>query len=235
MKSNGVVLTVDWDFFVPEDPMWDIQHKEALFWLDPLWSLARMNLIEEMITNGQECGFWDWVRSWADIDGAALFVSDSHSCAYPVVQNAKQVILVDAHHDCWPSKMLNVVQAHDWLGYWLEQSPSRKAIWIHPDDAFHSAYPLPLNKINVVSEIPYKPKSMENVRLDVIHVCRSGCWTPPWLDQAFVDFLAEIEAQTCTAHSLQSGEWDPTKLRWTEQELIRHIENYKKQQEMLEE
>jgi hypothetical protein len=44
-----------------------------------------------------------------------------------------------------------------------------------------------------------------------VHVCRSGCWTPPWLDKAFIDFVG---CRGYPVARLQSGDWDPMKPRW---------------------
>jgi len=235
MKSKGTILTVDWDFFVPENPLWDMGHNESLLFLKVLWAM-RMHLANDMKTNGHESGFWAWVMSWADVRRAKLTASDSHAYAFPVAHNAQRVILVDAHHDCWPVKG-DGVGCHDWGRAWLDRDPTREIIWIHPDDDYHDNYPLPKEVIGRVKEVPYKAAVMPEVKVDAVHVCRSGCWTPPWLDGAFNDFLDEIERRVGLGpvELLQTDDWDPTQPRWTDKEFGWFMKQHEEQQKAIEE
>lgn len=233
MKPKGTILTVDWDFFVPENPLWDMAHKENAFFLNPLWAM-RLHLLEDMKTNKRELSFWDWVLGWADVSKAHLTVSESHAYAYRVAHRAQRIYLVDAHHDCWPVAQAGEVACHDWGRVWLEQHPSREILWIHPDDLYHDNYPLPEDVQDRVKELPYKMSVMPKVELDAVHVCRSGCWTPPWLDQDFADFMARIEKVMGTAMQLQAGDWDAKQLRWNKQQLKEYLEQHKQIQAQME-
>ena len=72
-------------------------------------------------------------------------------------------------------------------------------------------------------------------RSDWLHVCRSGCWTPPWLDEAFVAFVKAYGKDLKKANLLQNGEWNPLKARWSKADLKKALANEAKIQMKLRE
>jgi hypothetical protein len=67
----------------------------------------------------------------------------------------------------------------------------------------------------------------------VTHICRSGCWVPPWLDKAFLGFVEASTGSLRKAIPMQDGDWNPLKERWTAQDFENQLENEKKVQEIM--
>jgi len=204
------LLTVDFDFFVPEDPFLDLAHKEDLFFLKTIWH-ARTHLIDQLKCNGQEQGFWKQLSSLMHMQTKDLFISDSHASVAQLLQQEdfNRVILIDAHHDCWLQEDANRVGCEDWACWWLQQNPYNHLIWIYPDWQDISAYPTPFHlykQIHTTTDLQH----IKNLTAQAIHVCRSGCWVPPWCDQTFITFVKDLQEQQPQLHTsmIQEDDWD---------------------------
>jgi hypothetical protein len=209
--SNSTVLSIDWDFFIPEDPVWDIGHNESLMYLKMLW-MHRIYLKDKIKTNGLLKNFWK--KPLFKGKNPLLFVSDSHAFVQTVISTmgAKRVVLLDAHHDCWPKTDGKNIYCHDWGTHFRDQGGD--LTWVYPEDRFHKDMSV-WNKPKNLKAIP-SSKMTEVDNVIAIHICRSGCWTPPWLDKKFRSFVRHAEKVTThKAFSLQHGEWDPMKERFT--------------------
>lgn len=196
------VISVDWDFFVFEDPAWDIQHRESIVYIQHLWAY-RYHLIDRMKTNGNEIGFWEGLKKQfgaAKLRHIPIYVSESHSFAISVCQLHKpeMVISFDTHHDLWPlDGQKDSVFCHNWLRAYLKGSKRSKAIWVYPKHSI-GLFKMPSDKIAqrcLRRPDPYRFKADE-IEIEAIHICRSGAWTPPWLDKQFVGFVSEAELLT---------------------------------------
>lgn len=195
-----VDLSIDFDFFVREDPDWDLGHSEHPevrgTYTDTIWDVRYLQLDLHALTD---------LRTYADFmptqlqlalstKGVALVpqalryvgFADSHEYAYnlftlhddPV---APVVLNIDAHHDMWEPG------PHPMCANW--------ATWLHdykaPGSHFIHAYPSWLQDPGA----PVRP--MEQVqwskwpglgtphRVRRIFLCRSGAWVPPHLDPDF--------------------------------------------------
>lgn len=229
------LITIDWDFFCPEKPEWDLGHQESLMFLKMLWG-GRIGLLNEMKTDGNELIFWDWIRKKVNIDRAPMFVSDSHCFAYNLLKGVDRVISFDAHHDCWEGDSLGVdksergVFCHNWLREWLGGSRRRKATWVAPIWLGEDC-PLPEGVERLEKKIWSQFTDLDIEGSVVVHVCRSGCWVPPWLDKAFLAFLKRSGRGLERMAVQQVGDWNPLAERWTEkdfQEILAQEENIKR-------
>jgi hypothetical protein len=189
------LITVDWDFFVREDPLWDIQHNETGLYINTLWHL-RGHLIDAMKTDGNEKGFWKALQKQVDLHDVPVYVSESHSFAFQVIllHRPELVISYDTHHDLWPrAKNDPDVFCHNWLRAYLQTFQHARAIWVYPE---HSAgqFRMPEDKIaRRCKRRPPENRLPASLQIEAIHICRSGAWTPPWLDEAFGKFVGETE------------------------------------------
>lgn len=232
------LITIDFDFFVPEDPMWDIGHRESLLYLKMLWG-TRMSLLDKMKTNGKEHTFWYWLASRVDLKTAPFFVSDSHCFAYNLLSGVNRVISFDAHHDCWKNNSKKgEVFCDNWLRAWLEGGKRRKATWVRPD--WLDKELLLLDK-NMKSRVEVRDfGSIASLGLKgpvIVHICRSGCWVPPWLDKAFLGFLMASGRSLERMSVMQEGEWNPMAERWSEddfKQVLAAEENVKRMREEME-
>ena len=195
------LISVDWDFFVPEDLAWDLGHQESLMFLKMMW-MHRMNLQGKMVTNGIEKNFWKGAS------GKRILVSDSHALVASALNEVDRVVLYDAHHDCWPAKEPGMVHCHDWGSAFIECGGILE--WVYPSK-LPCEIPEGITARKYDGHIEYG---------DAVHICRSGCWTPPWLDKAFIRFVRSAEKELgVKAECLQDKEWNPMKGRFSKQDF----------------
>ena len=223
-------------FFVPELPEWDIGHRESLLYLKMLWG-TRIWLMDKMKTDGNEKTFWAWLGSRVDLKKASFFVSDSHCFAYNLSSGVNRIISFDAHHDCWKNTSKEgEVFCDNWLRVWLEGGKRRKATWVRPD--WLDKEILPLDK-GIADRVEVRDfGQMDDLRLEgsvIVHICRSGCWVPPWLDKAFLGFLMASGRSLERMSVMQEGEWNPMTERWSEDDLKEVLANEERVRHMREE
>lgn len=222
---SRTLLTIDWDFFVPEKPEWDFGHHENGVFLDMAWK-TRIHLRNEMRTNCVELDFWNMLRERVEIPrDAPVYVSDSHSLAYIVARKHKcdRVFLVDAHHDCWRlTKDAKQVGADNWMTALFREPSSplwcpMEAIWLRPEWSMFRMKSAYLDRLERrrVRAVRWRD-DWGAVRADVIHICRSGCWTPPWLDHLFIRFVRLYGVTRLNI--MQHGTWNPMRARWVQKD-----------------
>jgi hypothetical protein len=196
-------------------------HQESLIHLDMLWS-TRYALRDKMVTSGEEDGFWNIITSHLKFHaGITPHVSDSHAYGYHAAQGCEGVIIADAHHDCWDSAD-GQVGCDNWLRVWLKEVPTRWAIWVYPEHAKRIGAPsFPEDMADQLTAVKWEDFKKDHSliprheAIGAAHVCRSGCWTPPWLDHKFIDFFSEGFSPD-DFNALQDGAWDPLAERWNE-------------------
>lgn len=225
------LLTVDFDFFVPEDPMWDIGHRESKLFLTILWG-TRGNLIDKMKTTGEEHGFWE--RIGVKRNGIRpIWVSESHCYAHTLTAGVDRIVTFDAHHDCWKGQK-GEVSCENWLRVWLKGSKRRRATWVRPTWLEKGVCEVPddlKDRVDVV-------EGLEGLKLGLegpvdVHICRSGCWVPPWLDGAFLAFVGALGGGLEGVEDMQGDGWEALKQRWTDEDLKTALEGDRLMQEAM--
>lgn len=207
-------LVVDWDYFFHIDPAWEWAHSEKFQpeFLSGLWMIRAAQFIAEgKSLPGLESdlldGFWQRFRYRF---GSKLYIADSNKHAYLAVQNElgdrlddTGVWLFDQHHDCG---YLGAASQDDLdknglsCENWMLALTSR----IKFKD-LHVRYPEHSNSFDWEPE-PAAPidREVDHPRLslpqyfDVVFVCRSGAWVPPWHDEAFFNFVRTCPVSTLT-------------------------------------
>ena len=194
------LLTVDWDYFFPNpmesgesDPyyLYDWGHREAPFFVGPLlWNIRAGAFAERGLplpgTSGEELNFWSHFEF---APKAKLFVSDSHACAGTpeVASGATEIWNLDAHHDFGygPVQPGGQFDCGDWLRMVEMLTAARVRV----------RYPRWKPKALAVDRAPagldaklFDPAEKMPV-FDRLHICRSGAWSPTWLDEQFVQFV----------------------------------------------
>lgn len=234
----SVGITIDWDFFVPYNRDWDIQHQESLLYLEFIWK-TRGYLFEEIRTAGEEKTFWPWLHKHFGTSEELLSISDSHACIVKdpsLWRGCDTIISFDQHHDCWrthddnrdESYRIMHVACHTWARAWLEDDIDRRLVWVYPDHMDFSDYGDILDpdsesdicdlldQIDILPRKEFNPQDYRNDEVTGIHLCRSGCWVPPWLDAAFIQFVKD---SGLLFDVLQDGDWDPLRERWRQKDV----------------
>ena len=203
-------VSIDWDYFIPERLEWDMGHQETSFHLNQLWSM-RSHLFKVMRTTGQEVGFWNRLPFKLRMHDTVT-VTDSHLHVTQDyrLNHAQHLVLVDRHHDVFTDHANGFkIDCGNWVRWWLDCAKGRTVTWVRPnDDQVHCSVPKHLQRrVKTVREIPQIESPVG------VHVCRSGCWTPPWLDAAFIRF---VKASDARLYCVEDPKWcDPMKLRFS--------------------
>jgi hypothetical protein len=211
LEDRVNLLVVDFDYFFPVVEritekstehelllfsLCDWAHKEAPFFINAVWQIRAEGFIRNDLplprTNGEQHDFWNRFRFSED---AMCFYADSNVCALdiPDAECVETVWLYDAHHDCGYGRRLSDIEktrnvtCEDWMvAYWLNgaQLHMRYPQW----RAYAlDAEPKPAVKLDRAVDDGSTP----DVTFDQVFVCRSGAWVPSWLDEEFLDFVAD--------------------------------------------
>jgi len=203
------MLTVDWDFFVPEKAEWDWGHKEQPIFLSAIWALRVMGFYaqgldarQEVRSSGQERTFWSQVRNRFDLNTVkAVLVTESHADAYHAAKlwQVGSVYNFDAHADLGYHGIANLQLSagddptcEDWLGRLVLDGV--RAVVAYPahslEHEFDNQRFSQLQTMTGRAQLTLASTILAGVRtpipVTVLHLCRSGAWTPPWLDGRFL-------------------------------------------------
>lgn len=223
-----MILSIDWDWFIPTVDAFDLGHHESEFFLNALWH-TRGYLIDQMKTSGQEVDFWSNMRKIVDLQTTEIKVSESHLSAFRLVETSNEhLILVDAHHDCWPFDARNKrVDCANWVAAWIKLGRhalgiERCVIWVVPSKEYIKMFQGTIQRgvrnnlmIITMEQLPGVLSKIEP-EISVVHACRSGCWVPPWLDK---EWLAFLKASGLEIKPMDPEPWDGIRERWGENDL----------------
>lgn len=188
------LLSVDWDFFfpIPENDyefLYDWGHSEDIpFMKDGIWEIRASSFIrsgrELPITNGDEDIFW---QRFNFHNNAVLYYSESHVRIYneEILKNIDMVWNFDAHHDTYHTikqiKKLGKVSCENWVAAVIMSGIKVKNFfpkWKTWD-------------MKGVISLPYQNDNGKKFHEPFmrVFVCRSGAWTPTWIDDSFWRFI----------------------------------------------
>jgi hypothetical protein len=217
-KEMPVVdLSLDWDFWSPEDPWWDWGHGEGgktdgLF-LATIWAIryrstrgrdgAHVDLFaatshdradfppEDLLPKLRTRG----VR--AQGRRGVLGVGESHLDALGFLLSdtpPDALVHLDAHHDCYCPDLYDLGQRYpincgNWFQSYILKRPTVDVTFVAPtwQDEMHLK-PGPTARPLIVARWPDWPGLGRPHRLRHVFLCRSGAWVPPHHDEAFGDF-----------------------------------------------
>jgi len=201
-RKENCLLSIDWDYFIQtKKENWSSYLENDKNTVD-LWykryfqSKAQGKDIEKSyLLSSEAVVFWDRIKEHFKFEeGIKTYVSDSHALSYNIAEknNCNTVYLFDAHADLGYGGLsaLNFeVNCANWLGQLLKNKKVKKAYIIY--SPFTIEEPEYFKHLNSIYNIIYK--KFENLgkgmRVSAIHICRSGAWTPPWLDNRFYQFI----------------------------------------------
>lgn len=220
-RPRKVMISIDWDFFFPLPAAKDLQrwllfdwgHREtpffhsALIWEIRAHAFARAGLPLPR-TSAEATTFWHWLSDRVDLRHVMLETRESHVDAFATVVHCEitHVINFDAHHDCgytgkrkrniYPHARTEEIDCGDWLGV-LATEYGVEATVIYP--AWRTDCPERRGDADGVRylqtgrDVISIDKLLEQYQDDVVSVfvCRSGAWTPTWIDGDFARFVSQ--------------------------------------------
>lgn len=217
------LLSVDWDFFFPNPnetgekltfdqlTLWDWGHNETAFNVSPvLWDIRATAFLkrgrELPGLSGEEWPFWGHFNFHPD---ARLFVADSHALASnaEVLDGIAEIWSFDAHPDMrqpnGPEEFRNlsrgIVDCGNWLTYaWGVIGADARRVHIRlPGWITKPGWKMDgLSRLADIQPAALGTEAMPT--FDRVFVCRSGAWTPTWLDDEFVHFVNQAELPVST-------------------------------------
>lgn len=110
-------------------------------------------------------------------------VADSHAHSYDFINenwdgSVTELYNVDFHHDTFD--VGEGVHCGNWLRWLLNDGTVDVAYWVNQPD---SELADNMTQMIPLSELP-------KTGYDLVYICRSGWWTPPHMDEAFIKYLA---------------------------------------------
>lgn len=207
-----LILSIDFDFFIREDPKLDMGHGEhhALFF-NELWGMrryawgARGKTVQQMLP-------WDGprpkqfkselVKRFYLECGRYKGTAESHSAIMQFLERdsfAKcyDVINFDAHHDISYKDHLPASAAHvdcgNWGCYGLKSGAIRSYTVVYPDWRRRWEEPWCFNKgkfgfgqrVRRLYWSGFLKEGRKRRLVDKLFLCRSGAWCPPCYDKDF--------------------------------------------------
>lgn len=204
------ILSIDWDYFFPDSSPydWSSNEENGLFY-EIIWSMritnknmfTRESVLDEYVPTIPE-DFWGIVKNRPQ-----CYKAESHKRIWDIIDIHRNVELtnIDAHHDCGykhnydyrklvpfkttvPEKVINHIDCGNWGAFGQAGKRITKFKLVYPAwrkkyrecDPNHKSYWFPKN-------VKYKLPKPANY--DIVFICRSACWTPPWFDKSLFDFI----------------------------------------------
>lgn len=223
------LLSIDWDYFIcTKKENWGSYIENSKSLID-LWykryiqaKVLGKDIKESYKLSSEWAVFWEKIKKRFLFDkGTKAYVSDSHSWSYNIAKehNCNTVCLFDSHADLGYGGLSSLnfkVNCSNWLGKLLKDNQIKEAY------VFYSPYtmeePEYFKQINSIYNIKYCSFNdlKKSFMVSAIHICRSGAWTPPWLDEKFNQFINAMgiayELVSCPARK-----WDVANLSLSQQ------------------
>lgn len=199
------LLSIDWDYFIytqKENCGLFLENNRSLI---ELWyrryiqAKARGEDIRKAFHLSSELDtFWNKIKKcFKFVKNIKVYVSDSHALSYKIAKenNCNTVCLFDAHADLGYGGISSLnyeINCSNWLGKLLKDEQIIEA------NIFYSPYtrekPEFFKSINSIYNIRYYDlyKFDKRIAVSAIHICRSGAWAPPWLDDNFTQFVKAL-------------------------------------------
>jgi len=215
------LLSIDWDYFIYTRDNWGsyIENNRRLIdsWYKRyIQAKTRGEDIRKSFQLSQELdGFWTEISKYFELsNNVKTFVSDSHALSYKITSenNCKAVYLFDSHADLGYGGLSSLnfeVNCSNWLGKLLKDGRIDEANIIYsPYTTEKPDHFKPMNSIYNVRYCGLNDLAGKCTAVSAIHICRSGAWTPPWLDGMFYRFIDALglpyEIVDCPERK-----WDP--------------------------
>lgn len=223
------LLSIDWDYFINiKKDNWGSYIENTKNVIN-LWykryiqakALGRDIQKSFQLSSGTD-GFWERIKGHFIYENEIkAYVSDSHALSYDIAreQGCDTVYLFDAHADLGYGGLSSLdfeVNCANWLGKLMKDKLIEEANIIYsPYTAEKPEYFKPINNAFNVC-YPCFNSLDTGIEVSAVHICRSGAWTPPWLDERFARFVdclgIAYELKNCPTRK-----WDTTNISFSDQ------------------
>lgn len=195
------LLSIDWDYFIPVYERWSGSYLEnkrniMMIWYKRYFENKRHGIdIENSIREGKELKtFLKLIKKYFTFSkNVKMYVSDSHKFSYYITKDNKcsRVINFDAHSDLGYGGLKSLdfeLNCANWLGKLLKNKIVQDVNIVYSPYTHETSEEF--SEINKTFNVKYPGIDyLPEIKIDAIHVCRSGSWTPPWLDNKFYKFI----------------------------------------------
>lgn len=220
---NNVLVSIDWDYFMPYIKYWNksyIENEKNIFihWYKVYFENMQNGIdIQKSMYAGKETKvFWAKLKGIFRFDPQTkVYVSESHKLSYTLAEEngCREVYSFDAHSDLGYGKrpFLYGINCSNWLGYLLKNDIIKKSNIVY--SPYTGERPNYFKELNRIHNVKYLTPCMLKfgTRSNIIHICRSGAWTPPWLDGCFANFI-KISGFSYKLIDIKRRIWNPDKL-----------------------
>lgn len=224
-----VLLSIDWDYFISTENQSIVSTVENQRTIVDLWykRYFQQQSFGKDIQNAYQLSkevddFWKKIKGFFQFaKETKVYVSDSHALSYKIAENynVNEVYLFDAHSDLGYGGLESLqfeVNCANWLGKLLSNEKIEKAHIIY--SPYTKEKKEEFKEINERFNVNYlKFNELPiGIKTSVVHICRSGAWSPPWFDKQFVKFIHNI-GLPLKIFNCQIRKWNPRNISFSEQ------------------
>lgn len=224
------LLSIDWDYFIPLKREWLGSYMENQKNIVSIWykryikSALKGEDLEKSVDAAPVLkAFWFKIKEHFDFaKHVKVFVSESHMLSYYIARanECEEVYSFDAHADLGYAGINSTdfeLNCANWLGKLLSENKIKRAHIIYSPYTFEKPEDFrdfnKLFRIRYYEDIDCLP---EGIYIVSVHICRSGAWTPPWLDNKFEKFVKNLNLPFKVI-DLYKRDWDIKKLSLSDQ------------------
>lgn len=199
------ILSIDWDYFM------DCNKEERVYLfpdggreyspklMDIIWASYYKDTGKDFIKKNTkdikiDDGYFSYLNVWSEMKDLSetIFASSiSHLSIISLVNEFDieniELINIDYHHDCY-NHMKEEKNCGNWLIYLLNNF-NIKAKWIKRKDSDLKGLP---DKLEVKKDLSI----IKNFNPDYIFLTKSNIWSPPHLDNKFLELLYNLSSNT---------------------------------------
>jgi len=223
------LLSIDWDYFIhTQSENWG-SYSENTNNIINLWYKRYIqaktygkDIQKWFQLSSEHENFWQKIRElFIFAKGVKTYISDSHALSYEIARDhgCNAVYLFDAHADLGYGGMASLefpVHCANWLGKLLKDKWIEEANIIYsPHTAEKEEYFKPINNAFNIHYLSFDELDT-GLEVPAVHICRSGAWTPPWLDDCFYRF-ADSSGLTYELINCPTRKWDTKNLSFSDQ------------------
>jgi hypothetical protein len=195
------ILSIDFDYFIDisaedrerlfPDGSDEIPHDELkLMWDESYEKYPEIKEIGVI----QEYYYLRELLKSLNIKQEHILIADTHKDIKKIIDLVPEgeqinIVNIDFHHDYYHYFTGgDTYNCGNWLRRLVEDRPNTKVKWIRRDDSQISS---------LEGEFPFEHitniKSLESDKFDYIFICKSPEWTPPHMDQKFIELVMTIK------------------------------------------